>query len=109
MLAQKALEARDCILAAHDTAVAHVETEDNYGMINVLMMKEREANDKLVKNRSAALEARKEGFPIPVRRVGDIDCETLKVRLHESVPMEGALGHSALQELVVSTWHPIKV
>ena len=42
-------------------------------MINVLMMKEREANQKLMDNRAKALKARDEGFPIPVRRVGDID------------------------------------
>ena len=44
-----------------------------------------------------------------MRRVGDIECETLKERLHESVPVEGDLGRSALQELVVSDWHPMKV
>jgi hypothetical protein len=84
------------------------QTED-YDTINVLMMKEREANNKLVKNRSAALKARAEGFPIPVRRVGDLECETLKHKLHESVPVGGDMGRSKLQVLITSTWHPMKV
>ena len=42
-------------------------------------------------------------------QVGDIECETLKDQLHESVPIEGDLGRSALQDLVVSDWHPMKV
>ena len=82
-------------------------------MINVLMMKEREANQKLTEFRAKALKARDEGFPIPVRRVGDIDCETRKTRLDDSVPVEGSFPHhpgrSALQDLVVSDWHPMKV
>eukprot|EP01047_Picozoa_sp_COSAG01_P004859 COSAG01_NODE_162_length_23597_cov_21.924130_2_plen_169_part_00 len=78
-------------------------------MINVFIMRDREARQQLIQNRAQALKARSEGFPIPVRRMGDIDCETLKVRLHESVPVEGARGRSALQELVVSTWHPMKI
>lgn len=85
------------------------ENDSGDDMINVLMIKERAANQKLISNREAALRAKKEGFAIPVRRVGDIDCETLKDRLHESVPVEGDLGRSALQDLVVSEWHPMKV
>eukprot|EP01046_Picozoa_sp_COSAG06_P047101 COSAG06_NODE_6786_length_2783_cov_2.020492_2_plen_289_part_00 len=111
-VAESLLEARDDLLAAQEgqpEAADLDEAEDSYEMINVLMMKEREANQKLMKNRTAALKARAEGFPIPVRRVGDIECETLKVQLHESVPVEGRLGRSALQDLVVSTWHPMKV
>jgi len=72
-------------------------------------MKERQANQKLMQNRAKTLKARDEGFAIPVRRVGDIDCETRKVRLHASVPVEGALGRSALQRLVISEWHPMRV
>ena len=82
-------------------------------MINVLMMKEREANQKLLEIRAKALKARDEGFPIPVRRVGDVDCETRKIRLDDSVPVEGSFprrpGRSALQDLVISDWHPMKV
>ena len=81
--------------------------------MNVLMMREREANQKLMENRAKALKARDEGFPIPVRRVGDIDCETRKVRLDDSVPVEGSFprhpGRSALQDLIVSDWHPMRV
>ena len=44
------------------------------------------------------------------RECGGADiCETRKVRLHESMLIEGSLGRSALQELVVSHWHPMKV
>ena len=77
--------------------------------MNVLMMKEREANQKLMQHRVQALKARDEGFAIPVRRVGDIDCETRQVKLHASVPVEGALGRSALGKLVISEWHPMRV
>ena len=38
-----------------------------------------------------------------------IDCETLKVKLHESVTVERDLGRSSLQDLVVSAWQPMKV
>ena len=38
-----------------------------------------------------------------------IDCETPKVKLHESVTVEGDLGRSSLQDLVVSAWQPMKV
>ena len=82
-------------------------------MINVLMMKEREANQKLLESRAKALKARSEGFPIPVRRVGDIDCETRTTRIHERVPVQGEFpnrpGRSALQDLIVSDWHPMRV
>ena len=88
-------------------------------MINVLMMKERKANTKLMEHRVQALAARDDGFAIPVRRVGDTECETLKNRLHTRVTrvsqkarvpvVEGLLGRSKLQELVVSSWHPTKV
>jgi hypothetical protein len=73
------------------------------------MLKERQANQHMIQNRAQALQARHDGFPIPVRRVGDIDCETRKAKLHDRVPVEGSLGRSALQELVVSDWHPLKV
>lgn len=73
------------------------------------MMKERESNKKVTENRAAALKARAAGFPIPVRRIGEIDCETLTVKLHESVPVEGELGRPSLQELVTSGWHPMTV
>ena len=113
-LAKQVLDARDAMLALQEgqpEATGHDQASDgsSYETFNVLMLKEREANEKLVKNRAAALKARAEGFPIPVRRVGDIDCETLKDKLHESVPVEGDLGRSALQDLVVSAWHPMKV
>ena len=35
----------------------------------------------IMQHRAQALKARNEGFSIPVRRVGDVDCETRKVRL----------------------------
>ena len=92
---------------AFEDAGVGEESEDH--TMNVLMMMQREANQKLMQNRSAALKARKEGFPIPVRRVGDIECESLEVQLHQSVPAAGAFGRSALQELVISDWHPMKV
>ena len=78
-------------------------------LVNVLLMKERLGNQKLMQSRAQALKACDEGFAIPIRRVGDIDCETRKVKLHASVPVEGALGRSALQELVISEWHPMRV
>ena len=87
--------------------------DDDDNTLNVLMVKEREANQKLLDNRSAALRAREQGFPIPVRRVGDIDCESRRVKLHASVPVEGEFpdrpGRSALQDLVIDgTWHPVR-
>ena len=89
------------------------EDDEAAEMINVLMVKEREANQKLMEHRAEALRARNEGFPIPVRRVGDIDCESRKERLHERVSVEGSFPHrpgrSALQDLIVSDWHPMRV
>ena len=85
---------------------------------NALMVKQREANDQIVQNRKQALRARDEGFPIPVRRMGDIECSSLKAKLPECVPVEGDFptpdmptdkpGRSALQDLVISNWHPVR-
>ena len=104
------LALRDQVLASAPRAIADGDDDDDMAnTMNVLMMKERLGNQMLMQHRAQALKARDEGFAIPIRRVGDIDCETRKVRLHESVLVEGALGRSALQELVISEWHPMRV
>ena len=94
------------ILQLRDQVLASMPRLDDGDM---LMMKERVANQKFMQHRAQALKARDGRFSISVRRIGDIDCATRKVRLHESVPIEGDLGRSALQDLVVSNWHPMKV
>ena len=91
-------------VAAHE---AEADAQDD--MLNDLIMSDRESKQKLADNREQALKARNAGFPIPVRRVGDIECKSRKQKLHNSVPVEGPLGRSALQDLVVSQWHPTKV
>jgi len=110
-VAKAILRHRDDLASVESAPVENSHEADE--IINVLMMKEREANQKLLEHRAKALKARDEGFPIPVRRVGDIDCETRKTRLDDSVPVEGSFPHhpgrSALQDLVVSDWHPMKV
>jgi hypothetical protein len=50
-----------------------------------------------MQHRAQALKARDQGFNIPVRRVGDIECETRKTKLHSSVPVEGALGTNSCE------------
>lgn len=55
-------------------------------------MQEREANLKLIQNRAQVLKARDQGFSIPVRRIGDLECSTRTVKLHPGVPVEGNLG-----------------
>eukprot|EP01045_Picozoa_sp_COSAG04_P006990 COSAG04_NODE_355_length_16048_cov_133.443511_5_plen_1065_part_00 len=98
---------------APDPQHAPAEDDQATDMINVLMMQDREKNQKLMEHRAQALKLRNEGFPIPVRIVGDIDCETRRERLHERVPVEGSFPHrpgrSALQDLIVSDWHPMRV
>jgi hypothetical protein len=111
-LALRLLQQRDALLCStppESDLTEQADADDQIQMINVLMLKERDANTKLIQNRKQALKARNDGFRIPVRRVGDIDCETRAVRLSASVPVEGPLGRSALQDLIVSDWHPIKV
>jgi ankyrin repeat protein len=101
---RKAVETISAAAAAHE---AEADAQDD--MLNDLIMSDRESKQKFVDNREQALKARDAGFPIPVRRVGDIECKSRKQKLHKSVPVEGPLGRSALQDLVVSQWHPMKV
>ena len=78
-------------------------------LINPLVLKERAANDKLIESRQAAVAAREAGFAIPIRRVGVLDCESRSRKLPSSVPVEGDLGLSVLQDLVMSDWHPVNI
>ena len=41
--------------------------------------------------------------------MGVLDCESRRVKLPPSVRLKGELGLSALQALVMSDWHPVKV
>ena len=81
----------------------------NEDLINPLVMRERLANDKLVQCRHAAIAARDCGFPIPTRRVGVLDCSSRPAQLYDAIPLEGEVGLSSLQDLVLSDWHPVKV
>eukprot|EP01046_Picozoa_sp_COSAG06_P001196 COSAG06_NODE_36_length_30622_cov_18.404869_24_plen_222_part_00 len=106
-LAREVLDMRDSLVQMPDSCATEsdpVQDNDDDHTLNVLVIKERAANDKLMQNRAAALKARGEGFPIPVRRVGDIECGSLDIQLHQSVPAEGALGRSGEKPFKAPIW-----
>ena len=85
-------------------------------LMQSLLIKERESTQLQVEARSAALAAWRDGFPVLVRRVGSLDCSSRKrpgaavCRALRCVPVEGPMGISNLQSLVLdSSWHPTKV
>lgn len=86
-----------------------VEVEVYEDTINALIRKEREANDKLTESRKLAVAAANAGFSIPIRHIGQLDCESRAQQLPATVPVEGEFGRSRLQQIIFSDWHPTQV